>query len=268
LDSVVAEEDEVPRSITGTLPRRRSSRVAALLAAPAAALLSGLLLSACSAGQISQTDTMVPAVPGANADSPKGVASLRDVQVKYNSPQGYQAGAVAPLIVSIVNNDINRPLVLRGVTAAASKGGPSLGTVVLAGGAVDVEQNQSATPSASASHSASPSASAPASASPSGSAKPSAPATPSGSPSATPSASPSGNAVINLTIPPNSFARLAPDAGGYLAINSITQAIGPGSTTYLTFTFDRDEPVEMPVPFGLPLTSLPRLEPSGTSAAE
>jgi hypothetical protein len=264
LDSVVAEEDEVPRSITGTLPRRRSSRVAALLAAPAAALLSGLLLSACSAGQISQTDTMVPAVPGANADSPKGVASLRDVQVKYNSPQGYQAGAVAPLIVYIVNNDINRPLVLRGVTAAVSKGGPSLGTVVLAGGAVDVEQNQSATPSASASHSASPSASASASASPSGSAS----ATPSGSPSATPSASPSGNAVINLTIPPNSFARLAPDAGGYLAINSITQAIGPGSTTYLTFTFDRDEPVEMPVPFGLPLTSLPRLEPSGTSAAE
>jgi hypothetical protein len=265
LDSVVAEEDEVPRSITGTLPRRRSSRVAALFAAPAAALLSGLLLSACSAGQISQTDTMVPAVPGANADSPKGVASLRDVQVKYNSPQGYQAGAVAPLIVYIVNNDINRPLVLRGVTAAVSKGGPSLGTVVLAGSAVDVEQNQSATPSAPASPSASPSASASASASPSGSAKP---APPSGSPSATPSASPSGNAVINLTIPPNSFARLAPDAGGYLAINSITQAIGPGSTTYLTFTFDRDEPVEMPVPFGLPLTSLPRLEPSGTSAAE
>jgi hypothetical protein len=271
LDSVVAEEDEVPRSITGTLPRRRSSHVAALLAAPAAALLSGLLLSACSAGQISQTDTMVPAVPGANADSAKGVASLRDVQVKYN-PQGYQAGAVAPLIVYVVNNDINRPLVLRGVTAAVSKGGPSLGTVVLAGGTVDVEQNQSAAPSASASHSASPSASAPAStspsASPAGSAKPSASATPSGSPSATPSASPSGNAVINLTIPPNSFARLAPDAGGYLAINSIAQAIGPGSTTYLTFTFDQDEPVELSVPFGLPLTPLPRLEPSGTSAAE
>jgi hypothetical protein len=131
-----------------------------------------------------------------------------------------------------------------------------------------VEQSQSAAPSASASHSASPSASASASASPSGSAKPNASATPSGSPSTTPSASASGNAVINLTIPPNSFARLAPDAGGYLAISSIAKAIGPGSTVYLTFTFDRDEPVGMPVPFGVPLSPLPRLEPSDTSAAE
>jgi hypothetical protein len=260
----------VPRSIIGTLPRRRSSRAAALLAAPAAALLSGLLLSACSAGQVSQTDRMVPAVPGANADSSQGVVSLRDVQVRYNSPQGYPAGAAAPLIVYVVNNDVNRPLVLRGVTAAASKGGPSLGTVVLAGGTVDLEKNSSA--SASASASAPASASASASASPSGSAKPSTSATPSGSPSATPTASPSasaaGNAVINLTIPPNSFARLAPGAGGYLAINSISQAVGPGSTVYLTFTFDRDEPVEMTVPFGVPLSPLPRLEPSGTSAAE
>jgi hypothetical protein len=264
----------VPRSITGTLPRRRSSRVAALLAAPAAALLSGVLLSACSAGQISQTDRMVPAVPGTNANSASGVASLRDVQVKYNSPQGYQPGSAAPLIVYIVNNDVNRPLVLRGVTAAVSKGGSSLGTVALVGGAVDVEQNPSTSSSHSASASTSPSASASASASasssasPSGSANPSASANPSGSPSATPSATPSGNAVINLTIPPNSFARLAPDAGGYLAINSITRAISPGSTAYLTFTFDRDEPVELAVPFGLPLSALPRLEPSGTSAAE
>jgi hypothetical protein len=256
----------VPRSITGTPPRRRSSRVAALLAAPAAAMLSGLLLSACSAGQISQTDTMVPAVPGANANSPKGLASLRNVQIKYNSPQGYQAGAVAPLIVYVVNNDINRPVVLQGVTAAATKGGPSLGTVTLAGGAVDVEKSPSGTSSATPSASASPSAvaSASASASASGSAKPSASATPSGTPAATPS----GSAVINLTIPPNSFARLAPDVGGYLAISGLTQALGPGSTAYLTFTFDRDEPTEIVVPFGTPLSPLPRLEPSDTSAAE
>lgn len=262
----------MPRSITGTPPRRRSSRVAALLAAPAAAMLSGLLLSACSAGQISQTDTMVPAVPGANADSPKGLASLRNVQIKYNSSQGYQAGATAPLIVYVVNNDVNRPLVLQGVTAATTKGGPSVGTVILSGGAVDVEKSPSGTPSASASASASASpsasasasASAPASASASGSAKPSASATPSGAPSATPS----GSAVINLTIPPNSFARLAPDVGGYLAISGLTQAFGPGSTAYLTFTFDRDEPTGIVVPFGTPLSPVPRLEPSGTAAAE
>lgn len=258
----------MPRSITGTPPRRRSSRVAALLAAPAAALLSGLLLSACSAGQVSQTTSMVPAVPGTNADSPHRLASLRNVQIKYDDPKGYQAGSVAPLLVYVVNNDINQPLVLRGVTAAVSKGGPSLGTVILTGGAVNTEKNQSATPSASASASASPSATAAASAAPSGSAKPSASATPSATPSGTPSATPSGSAVINLTIPPNSFARLTPDSGGYLAISGLTQALGPGSTAYLTFTFDRDEPTEIPVPFGIPLSPLPRLEPSSTAAAE
>jgi hypothetical protein len=231
----------VPRSI-----------IAALLAVPAAVVL----LSGCSAGQISQTDRMVPAVPGANVDSPKGLASLRNVQIRYNSPVGYHAGAAAPLIVYIVNNDVNRSLVLRGVTAAVAKGGPSLGTVALTGGAVDVGVNPTTSGSASAKPSASASAAASGSAASSASAKPSTSA----------SASASASAALNLTIPPNSFARLAPDFGGYLAITSISTSLTPGTSAYLTFSFDGDEPTEIAAPFGVPLTPLPRLEPSSTPA--
>jgi hypothetical protein len=144
--------------------------------------------------------------------------------------------------VYIVNNDVNRSLVLRGVTATVARGGPSLGTVVLAGGAVDIGVNPTTSGSASAKPSASATASAPA------------------------SAPPSASAALKLTIPPASFARLAPDFGGYLAITSISTSLTPGTSAYLTFSFDGDEPTEIAAPFGVPLTPLPRLEPSSMPA--
>jgi hypothetical protein len=245
----------VPRSITRTPLRRRPLRVAALFAAPAAAVA---LLSACSAGQISQTDKMVAAVPGANADSPHGVVSLRDVTIRYNSSKGYAAGATAPLAVFIVNNSLDTAVTLRGVSAAATAGGSGIGTVVLVGGAADIKANPGATPSGSASASVSASPSAPTGSAPPASGPASAPPSPSTASSA--------NAALSLRIPPNSYARLAPEYGTYLAITGLTSALGPGSTAFLTFNVTGDEPFGAVVPFGVPSTALPRIEPSGAPA--
>src|SRR5947199_3223126 len=109
-----------------------------MLAAP---VVADALLSGCGAGQISQTDQMIPAVPGANANSPHGLASVRNVMIRYNSPTGYPAGGTAPLVVYIVNNSRDKTLTLRSVLAAVKEKGDPLGTVVLAGGAAEIHAN-------------------------------------------------------------------------------------------------------------------------------
>jgi hypothetical protein len=246
----------VPRSITGSLSRRRMSRVAALLAAPAAAVA---LLSGCGAGQVDQTSTMVAPVPGVDVNSKHGLAALRDVQIKYNSAQGYAVGATAPLQVYIANNDPAKPLILRSVTAVSKKSGAKLGTVVLTGGTADVEVLPSGEPSAATSAT---SATNGPSASPSARSSRS-PSAPSPSPSAAaPSPSPAG-APPRLTIPGNGFARLDPGHGAYLAITSIAEPLAPGSSALVTFTFEGEDPLEIVVPFGTPLSPAPRLTPSG-----
>jgi hypothetical protein len=244
----------VPRSITGTQSRRRFLGVAALLASPAAALA---LMSGCSVGQLSQTDSMVPAVPGTNLDVKGGTVdvSLRNLMIAYNSSQGYPAGSTAPLVVYVVNNNLDQPVVLTGVTATEGKDGPSLGSVVLTGGPVDTQRNPA--PGASASASAAPSSSASASAPPS--------TAPSGAASAKPSVGPSAPAgsLINLTIPANSFVRLDQELGSHLAITGLTKPLTPGSEAYLTFSFAGAPPAGTPVPFEVPLSPPPRVVPSG-----
>jgi hypothetical protein len=258
----------VPRSITGTLSRRRTLRVAALLAAPAAAVA---LLSGCGAGQISQTDGMVATVPGISVDSKHGVASLRDVQIKYNNPQGYAVGATAPLSLYIANNDPAKKLVLRSVTAVGKQTGAKLGTVVLTGGTADVGVLPSAIASAASTPSTAPSASAsrkPAanrSAGPTASAS-SAPSTDTAdSPSTAPSPS-ATNQSIDFTIPAYGYARLDREHGGYLAITGLTESLAPGSSALVTFTFEGENPLQVEVPFGIPLSPAQRITPSGAGA--
>jgi hypothetical protein len=250
---------EVPRSITGTPSRRRPSRVAALLAAPAAAIC---LLSGCSAGQINQTGGMVAPVSGVNINSKNGLAALRDVQITYNSPQGYPVGATAPLSLYIANNSPAKPLVLRGVTAVSKQSGANLGTVVLTGGAADIGTIQNgASSSAAASRGASaiPSGRASAGASQATASGSAAPPAPTQSPAAAP---------VSLTIPANGYARLDPSHGAYLAITAITESLQPGSSAYVTFTLEGEDPLEIAVPFGIPLSPAPRLTPSGGGHAE
>jgi len=205
--------------------------VSAVLAAGLAGVVTG-----CSAGQTTQTDRTVAAVPGAYGDAADRSVSLRDVLVAYQ-PNGCPAGGTGPLSVNIVNNQLQAPVKLVGVTSDA-------GTVVSAGTGEPL--TGSGSPSASAAASASASASR--TAAPSGSARPSGSASPSASPS--PSATAAFTAV---SIPASGYARLAPDSGGrYLAITGLTKALRPGESVTLIFTFDNRQTVQVTVPMGLP----------------
>jgi hypothetical protein len=224
---------------------------------------------------------MVAPVSGVDINSKHGLAALRDVQIKYNNPQGYPAGATTPLSLYIANNDPGKPLILKSVTAVSRQGGAPLGTVLLMGGAAETGVLPSGEPSETASASRGPSAipsvapSRRASATPSAGRAASASAAPSAGasegpaagasaapPSAAPGSSPAG-APPSLTIPANGFARLEPGHGAYLAINTIAQPLQPGSSTLVTFTFEGEDPLEVSVPFGVPLSPVPRLTPSG-----
>lgn len=71
---------------------------------PAAALgLAGVLgVTGCSAGQVTQTDSVQPAVNGNTGQI--GDISLRDVRVAYPEDGSYEAGDEVPLLLTIVND--------------------------------------------------------------------------------------------------------------------------------------------------------------------
>jgi copper(I)-binding protein len=68
---------------------------------PAVAIGLAALLVGCSAGQVTQTDSIEPAVNGNRADL--GPIALRDVMIAYPESGRYADGDQAPLVLTIVN---------------------------------------------------------------------------------------------------------------------------------------------------------------------
>ncbi|NUR69792.1 MAG: hypothetical protein HOU81_03150 [Hamadaea sp.] len=194
---------------------KSTGRVIALAALAAATTALG----ACSAGQITQTAYMAPAVPGVNQSftvtstdptQQGGSISLRDLAVVYDTNKGYAKGGSAQLQVGIFN-DTPQPLKV----AVTAPGAASSVTVGSAGASAQPSKSPSASPSATGS--ASPSAKV------SGSASPSATATPSPSES---SAAASGPATF--TIPSGSYLSFGQGEGQALTLQGLTEALKPG----------------------------------------
>ena len=132
------------------------------------AVIGAIALAGCSAGQITQTSTQVPAVVGANANI--GPVAVRDAQIEFSAePQGaniYPVGGTAPLKMSIANSG-GQPdrLVSASSPAAASieiTGTPDVppGRVLLVGGEPEAAAGAAA-PTASAPPGVTPSAAPP-----------------------------------------------------------------------------------------------------------
>ncbi|WP_432833987.1 hypothetical protein [Dactylosporangium sp. CA-092794] len=247
------------RSTLATPLARRTMLRAALMAS--AALGVGLL-SACGAGQITQTDTQVPAVPGVNVNSTDGQIALRDGLVTYADE--YKPGSTVPISVRLFNNS-HQTAKLTGVTSDS-------GTFVLVG--------QGSASSAAAAAAPAPSSSAPASASatPSGSKKPSGsapasggasvPASPSASALAAPAPTSAGTAKISVNLPVSGFAVLSRDTETYLAVDRLTgSALRAGDAlknVVFTFTYadGTTTTITLPeLPMTPPLTPLPKPSP-------
>jgi copper(I)-binding protein len=179
-------------------------------------------VSACSAGQITQTSSQVAAVPGANVDA--GQIALRDLVVAYNGPQGYAEGASAPLVVRIFNNG-QSTVQLVGATAEGAANG-----VTLIGGVQPQTEAQNTSPSPSATQTTTP--------------------------TATPSPTQAGDEKISVPIPPASYVLLVPGSGPYLQLNGLTTAIIPGQSVPVRFTFSDGTSVRVQVPLVVPPNTL------------
>lgn len=265
----------------------RSSRRTALVAS---ALFAGLaavaVVSACSAGQLTQTGSQVAAVPGANANvGPDNRIALRNLTVAYSGPQGYPRGSSAPLVVRIFN-DGTQPVRLVSVTAEdfaqsvnlvsgptaaqagaasstspatappAASGSPSrqvvpptatLSPARTASGALAATPTR--TPSSAASVSLTPTA-------PRGAAATALPSTPA---AAAQTPAPVG---FPITIPPSSYVLLVPGQDTYLQLTGLARALLPGESVRVTFTFDQGRTAIVQVPMGPP--DVPQPRPTGT----
>ncbi|XVU25125.1 hypothetical protein ACQPZJ_49405 [Actinoplanes sp. CA-054009] len=67
------------------------------------ATVAVMALTGCSAGQVAETAILKTPISGLNTQSPDGRLEIRNLQVVYNSPEGYAAGENAQLELSLYN---------------------------------------------------------------------------------------------------------------------------------------------------------------------
>jgi copper(I)-binding protein len=120
---------EAPRLLDGPVGYALTMRVPLSVAARRMACCAAVLaLVGCSAGQITQTDSQVSAVNGANGNVGSTIA-LRDVLIPYpSSPDGtYRAGSTVPVLLTIINQGTSADQLI-GVASPAAGQAVVLGT--------------------------------------------------------------------------------------------------------------------------------------------
>ncbi|WP_030160962.1 hypothetical protein [Glycomyces sp. NRRL B-16210] len=128
------------RGISTAITVRRAAAIAIAGVVAAA-------LSACGAGQVTQTDSKHSAIAGVNVQD--GDLALRDLQIEFDTPAGYAAGESAALRVWIANEG-EAELSLVGVTVRANQDDPPealAGIVTLVGAEAEAPESPSEEPS-------------------------------------------------------------------------------------------------------------------------
>ena len=234
---------------TATIARRTAT------IAIAAAVTAGL--AACGAGQVTGTDQKQTAIAGVNIDSESGDVSLRDLQVEFESVEGYPAGAAASLRVWI-SNETSEPISLSGVWVGEAADQPDglEGQVVTLVAAEDVEsigQSEAAEePSAPEETAAEDAEEAEeetsgdqsesdegeeAAETPDAADEPEAPAL-------------LGEAEYDIEIAAHEYVRLDRATGDVLVIENLAEPLVPGQALTITFAFSNGETVTVNVPVG------------------
>ncbi|MEU8043412.1 hypothetical protein AB0B71_04590 [Micromonospora echinofusca] len=227
---------------------RGSRRAALLLSGMAAA--TGLLLSGCGAGQVSETANKEPSVQGVNLSAGNGEYAVRGLLVDFPGTEGYQAGANA-VLNAVIYNDSRNPVTVT-VTTDSAREVVITGTGAAASPAASPSASESPAPSGSPSASPGTSGSpAPGtSESPSGSASPGAPESPSAPESP---AAPAGEPA-RIEIPPLSYVQLNTEAERALQLIGLNESLRSGQNVFVTFDFGNGVTVTGPAPVAVPLT--------------
>jgi hypothetical protein len=220
------------------------------------ATVAALALAGCSAGQAAETSLLQTPVSGLNTSSPDGGLQIRNLQVTYNSAEGYAANGSAPLEVSLFNQTRNpitvtisspaQQTVTQGIVSAEQVGltGPApTPSSSIASDPVGGGNTTPSTPVPDVSGEVSPAASAP-SALPTDSAGPPPAAT------LTPA---------KLTIPALGSLTFLPGDKTALIASGLTNRLAPGNSLALTIQSSTSAtPINVFAPVSIPLSPASR----------
>jgi len=193
----------------------------AAVAALAALMSAGL--AGCGAGQISRTAETEASIVGVNVDAPDQSILIRDAAVTFPGPEGYPAGARAPITMVIFNET---PSAVRLLQARSELGQVSIELP----GVAPVTPEPTGTPTASPS--------------------PGATASPAAAQSPSPTAAAPG--ASGLTIPASGYAQVT------VVVERLSQAVGPTDDVPLELVFDTVTVGPFDVPIATPREPLPR----------
>jgi copper(I)-binding protein len=218
-----------------------------------ALLLSPIALTACSAGQVSQTATQNRDKVGPEAQARD--ITLRQVLLEYPTDGRYSAGDEAPLSMSIINSS-NQADVLVGIEGDAFNG------VVVSGQATP-------SPAVPGSPSAAPSTEAPPSAPGEPTSAPAAPAAPTSLPGAptsapeapSPPAGPTtatGSTRVDIPVPARSTVQVGDGSTLTVDLADLSEDLTTGQSVALTLTFQRAGEITIDASVANPDRALPR----------
>lgn len=197
-----------------------------------AATVAVLALTGCSAGQTAETSLLQTAISGINTATADGGLLIRNLQVTYNSPQGYSASGNAPIEVSLFNQTTGTITVT--ITSKAQQTAQPNVVVATQVGLVGTAPSGSASPSADASPSAG------------------------GSPSADASA-PAAPQPATLTIPPLGTVAFLPGGSPSLQAIGLSSKLVSGGSLALEFVSSSTaQPLDVLAPVAVPLSPAPR----------
>ncbi|MFL6097821.1 MAG: copper chaperone PCu(A)C [Blastococcus sp.] len=210
-------------------------------------LLSPVALSACSAGQVTQTATQERDKSGAQAQV--GDITLREGQLV--SPRGgsYDRGDDAELQLAIVNGGTEDDTLVsvdgKGFSSAEISSGSSSSASPSFGSSGSAGSSSSAAPTSSSAAASTPTSSTP---------TPTAP-TSSAPTSSAPTSSSSG--VQEITIPAGQTIFLGGDQYS-VTLTDLSESLTPGQYLEVTLTFEKAGEVTIPVSVANPTSSVPR----------
>jgi copper(I)-binding protein len=240
--------------------RRSTGPLRTILPALAAGLVA-LGIAGCSSGQVTQTDSIEPAVNGNQGNV--GDVALRDVLVAYPESGPYREGEDAPLTLTIVNTGgMDDELTSVSSPAAAKVDLLGKGALPARSGLQVIMPDESAEPAEPSEPEPASEPSATESAPPSGteSAEPpsessseSSSGSPSEEPSKEPSEEPSGSGILSPSMT-YSETETAPEDVGTMSIvlTGLTKDLAIGKNVPVTFVFEHAGEITIHVPIATP----------------
>jgi hypothetical protein len=232
--------------------RSLGTRRAALSAG--AATVAVIALSGCSAGQIAETANLKAPVAGVSTASPDGSLLIRNLQVVYDSTDGYPANGSAPIEVSLFNQT-QSPIT---VTISSKPVQDQTAGLVSAQQVGLVGDASAASPSAAPEPSGSRQAPTPISTVTDQVEPPSADASASATAAATPAATAAAQPA-KITIPALSSAVFLPGGKSSLQAIGLSDKLAAGSALSLIFQVSTSaQPLTLIAPLGVPLSPVSR----------